>query len=80
MKRIAFGTTVTDSVTGFTGKVTARAEYITGCVQYGVTPPVDKDGNVRDTHWCDEGRLVVGPVAVADTGGPQDVPNASKHP
>ena len=40
------GQKVKDSITGFAGIVTGRAEYITGCHQILVQPPVKnaKDG------------------------------------
>lgn len=65
---LKLGLEVKDKITGFTGIITARASYITGCDKYGVTPPVDKDGKVRDSEWFDDGRLeIIGKgVAVDD--------------
>ena len=56
---IRLGLEVKDKITGFTGIVTARINYLTGCDRYAVTPPVDKDGKVRDGEWFDEGRLMI---------------------
>lgn len=70
-----------DKVTGFEGIITARCEYLTGCAQYGISPPA-KDGKVENTLYFDEGRVeVIGAgvtaesVASAKTGGPnRDAP------
>jgi hypothetical protein len=55
------GEPVEDIVTGFKGYVTGRADYLTGCNTYLVTPPVDKDGKGVDSHWYDENRLRIDP-------------------
>lgn len=51
------GEPVADIITGFRGHITGRADYLTGCNQYLVTPPVDKDGKRVDSAWYDENRL-----------------------
>lgn len=51
------GKTVKDKITGFQGIATSRHEYLTGCTQYGVQPPVDKDGKIPEREFFDEGRL-----------------------
>lgn len=48
-----------DKITGFSGIITARCDYLYGCVQYGVTPPLDKDGKKQSTEWFDEGRIEI---------------------
>ncbi len=54
---IKLGSFVEDRITTFAGVVTGRAEYITGCNQYLVTPKnSDKEG-----RWIDEQRLGVRP-------------------
>jgi hypothetical protein len=64
---IRLGVEAKDIVTGFTGIVTARATYLTGCDQYVLSPGVDDDGKVPEAHWFDENRLVViGPGVVED--------------
>ena len=48
-----------DRLTGFTGTVTAVAQYITGCIQYFVTPKC-KEGDsstYSKSRWFDENRL-----------------------
>ena len=53
------GDVVKDQITGFKGVITARADYISGCVQYGVRPQtLTKEGKVNDSVWFDEDRLV----------------------
>lgn len=45
------------NITGFEGLATGRMQYINGCVQYLVKPPVDKDGKMREGEWIDEAQL-----------------------
>lgn len=61
MTEIALGSKVRDVINGLEGIATAHAEHITGCIQYAVTPPVDKDGKRVDGSWEDEMRLEVIP-------------------
>ncbi len=51
------GQRVRSVVTGFTGIVISRCEYLTGCVQYGIKPPVDKDGKDVNAVYHDEGEI-----------------------
>jgi hypothetical protein len=59
MAKIKLGDEVKDKFTDFKGKVTARTEYITGCVQYEVQPRELKDGMLQDPAWIDEIRLEI---------------------
>jgi len=68
--KIELHTKATDSLTGFTGTVTARCEYITGCVQYQVQP-MAKDGEFKEPHWFDEDRLTAADKPKSKRGGPQ---------
>jgi hypothetical protein len=74
-----------DVVTGFTGTITARADYLTGCKQYCVTPRVKPDGEYPNGVWLDEDRIELlddeklvlsKPTTDAPKriGGPQDSP------
>lgn len=77
---ITLGNKVRDIVTGQTGIVTSRVEYINGCTQYCMTPPA-VDNKREDGVYVDEAQLeVIGDgVAVkrSTTGGPQrDCPSA----
>ena len=53
------GHKVKDRITGFTGIVIGRVEYLTGCNQVLVAAPVGADGALKDSHWIDEQRVVV---------------------
>jgi hypothetical protein len=50
--------TAKDQLTGFTGKITGHADYITGCDQYLIQPDA-KEGEWKEARWFDEGRLEV---------------------
>jgi hypothetical protein len=54
--KFLLGQTAKDIITGFTGVVTARAEYISGCHQILLAPPIDEKGSHRESHWYDEQR------------------------
>ena len=56
---IKLGQKVRDKITGFTGLVTGKVEYITGCNQVLVCPPVKDDGTLVDSNWFDEQRIDV---------------------
>lgn len=56
---IKLGVRVKDRITGFSGIVTGRCEYITGCTQVLVAPPVKEDGSFHDSRWFDEQRMEV---------------------
>lgn len=55
-RKFEFGSTVQEKVTGYTGVVTAHAQYMTGCDQYAVVTKAGADGSFK-TEWFDEGRL-----------------------
>ena len=48
-----------DKVTGFQGIITSKHIYLTGCTQYGLQPPVDKDGKFTEQNFFDEGRIEI---------------------
>ncbi len=77
--KIKLGVKAKDSVTGFSGIVVGRAEYITGCRQYCVTPKADKN-KMNDANWFDEDRLLksVKDLKPGDDGGPQHNPAPKK--
>lgn len=72
-----------DKITDFTGIITGRAQYLTGCDQYCLVQKV-KDGKLEPGQWFDEGRIeIIGTgVSAADVaaprpGGPQrDAPRS----
>ena len=59
------GSEAKDSITGLRGILTARIEYVTGCIQYELTPTKLKDGAPQNNYWIDVGRVVVLKVPVA---------------
>jgi len=69
------GEKVKDSVTGFKGAITARIEYLNGCIQYCVEPKVGKEMKMGKHHWIDEGQLelVTGKSKRESKSGPQGV-------
>lgn len=70
------GTRVRDKVTGIEGILTARSEFLNGCVRYTFQPPLDKEGKAPDERWVDVGQLEQVDDGIADkiepkkTGGP----------
>jgi hypothetical protein len=53
------GKRATDTITGLSGTVTGHCEYITGCNQALIQPPVDKEGKMVTGSWIDVDRLKV---------------------
>mgnify|MGYP006921309114 CR=1 FL=1 len=73
------GIEVIDRVTGVSGIITARCEYVNGCIRYSVSPKADKKTPtiIPDAWWIDEAQLEkIGdglnkkPIAKKRTGGP----------
>lgn len=56
---IKLGQKVKDKITGFTGIAVAKAEYLTGCTQIGISPPMGKDGKLGESMYFDWTRLEV---------------------
>ena len=65
-KQIEFGVWAKDEITGFTGVVTGRCEYITGCNQVLLAGRAT-DGKPGESRWFDVPRVTV------DTNMPQFV-------
>lgn len=56
--KFALGAKVKDTITGYTGIIAGRTEYLTGCVQYGLQKEgLTKEGYVFGWQWFDESRL-----------------------
>lgn len=64
------GRKVRDRITGFTGIVTGRVEYLTGCNQVLVSPATKDDGSLVVPEWLDEQRVetMEGERIVLDNG------------
>lgn len=71
--KIELGVEAKDKVTGFSGIVTARATYLTGCDQYVLSPVVGEDGKVPEAHWFDENRLEVTGPGVVEAMKPNEI-------
>lgn len=78
------GDQLKDNVTGFSGTVTGRADYMTGCKQYLIVAKWKKDSTSEPlSNWYDEDRLTLikdskKKADVTNAGGPQDIP-PGKH-
>lgn len=59
MAEIQLGDKVRDIVTGFTGTVVNKTEFLNGCVQYGVIPKCGKDNKAPEEVGIDEQNLEV---------------------
>ena len=53
VKKIKLGDKVRCKIDGFEGVVTSVVSYLSGCVQCGVRPEVDKDGKRVDVSYID---------------------------
>lgn len=71
---IKLGTTVTDSVTGFSGVAMSRTEFIHGCARVAVQPKTLHEGKPIEQQYFDELQLVENVVVSGDKvkGGPGD--------
>jgi hypothetical protein len=58
---ISLRDTVKDTITGFTGVVISRCEWINGCVRLGVQATKLKDGIPTEPQHFDEEQFVSGP-------------------
>ena len=56
---IKLGIKAKDTVSGFTGIVTEKCEYLNGCVQFRVIPKIDpkKSNEMPDGVWFDVEQL-----------------------
>jgi hypothetical protein len=51
------GQTGRDRITGFVGVATGIVDYISGCNQVLLTPPIDDKGALREAQWFDVQRV-----------------------
>ncbi len=69
------GDKVQDTITGFTGIVTLRSQWLNNCNTYGVQPTELKDGSPQDRQHFDEPQLALVEEKVVSesrtTGGPE---------
>jgi hypothetical protein len=57
MPKAVLGTTMRDVITGLSGVVVGRVEYLTGCNQALLQPKAKDDGSFTESVWFDEQRL-----------------------
>ena len=58
--QISLGSKTKDNITGFEGIITARAEYLNGCVRFLVQPQkLNEDGEMIESQWIDAGQLEI---------------------
>ena len=48
-----------DKITGFSGVLTARCEFLTGCNRYCIQPTVLKDGKPIEGIYFDEAQIEI---------------------
>jgi hypothetical protein len=56
MFKFELGLKVKDIITGFSGVITGRCEYLTGCRQYSISSNKLHSGDIKQV-WFDEDRL-----------------------
>ena len=57
---IELGDRVEDRITGLSGIVVVKSEYMNGCRRFGVQPEkLAKDGTIPKDEWFDEPSLIV---------------------
>ena len=54
---VGLGDRVKDTLTGFTGVVLGRVEYLTGCNQIFVLPSSESDNELKRGEWFDIERI-----------------------
>jgi hypothetical protein len=57
MFKYELGNLAVDIITGITGTLTARCQYINGCIQYCLKPMPDKDGKEIEGNYIDETQI-----------------------
>ena len=85
---IILGSRVKDSLTGFTGIATARAEFLYGCTRICIEPEEMKDGVPIESKYFDEQRVEViqemapqvSKASTAVSGGPYSDPQRTPDP
>lgn len=54
-----------EKITGFTGILTSRCEYLTGCNRYCIQPAMLKDGKPIDSIYFDEDQIEIIDVGIS---------------
>jgi len=84
--KFELGKKAKDKISGFTGIITSRIQYLTGCDQYGIKPKIKADGEPIEVSYFDEGRIEIVGDGMTTTdvksdkdNGPDVHPDAPKH-
>lgn len=78
-----FGKRGTDKITGFSGVITAKCDYMYGCAQYLLTPTdLDKEKKLIEGHWFDIGRVQIGKEIINPESVQSEAPGGEnrEHP
>jgi hypothetical protein len=79
---INLGDVARDTITGFTGVVIARHQYLHGCRRFSLQPQEMKDGKPIEPQSFDEPQLELVSAkqhpTTADTGGPRNDPHYAR--
>lgn len=63
---LTLGVEARDKITGFTGIVTSKIDYLTRCTQWALTPKArEDDSKLQDSHWFDTERMEVIGVGIS---------------
>lgn len=72
-----FGQRAKDVITGFSGTITGKASYITGCNQSLLSGTVKADGDLTAGQWFDDDRLQIVDESVIELPNTADGPDAT---
>ncbi len=77
---VNLGDEVKDRITGYQGIAVARHSYLQGCDRITVSPPIDKNGKLREEANFDEPQLEVIKAAKVKRTAPRKNPGGpEKH-
>jgi len=80
MPKINLGDKAKDSITGFSGVVVARTEWLNGCIRTTLQPQgLRKDGGVLVSETFDDTQLVLVKAGVITSGGQRLREPAAAH-
>lgn len=82
--KFGLGDTVKDTITGFTGIIVTRSQWLNNCNTYGVQSQALKDGIPQERVWFDEPQMSLlkeSQITLSqDTGGPtRTVPHLNRN-
>lgn len=81
MSKIELGDEVKEKVTGYTGVVIAKTEWLTGCARYAIQPKMNKDGKIPEARDFDGAAISIikkGKVKIKQTQ--EEVENGAGSP